>query len=478
MENITVEDIVKACGGTLLAGNGRRYLSRIRLDSRQVEAGDLFVPIIGKKVDAHRFIPQVIRQGAGAVLTSRHSSEEVRTIIEELEKEMPDAEPAAWIQVNDAKQALQAVGAFCRSRLSIPVIGITGSVGKTTTREMTAAALGAGLQVFKTPGNSNSQVGVPIAVSEISQADQAAVIELGMSEPGEMTRIAKVALPTMAMITNIGITHIEQLGSRENIFREKMNIQDGLKDGGVLLLNGDDDMLKEAKARDGHGYRTLYYGTGANSDYRAEDIREENGFPVFTAVYQEERVPVRLNVMGRHNVLNAMAALAAAREHGVPMEAAAKSLEAFSGFAGRQQIYRSHGLTVIDDTYNASPVSMKAGLSVLCAMEGQKRRIAVLADMKELGEDTVSFHREVGSFAAGLSVDALITYGELAEEILQGARTEGNKRLQLFHFSSKDQLISFLDHFLEEGDCILFKGSHSMGLGEVAARYGRKKDKD
>ena len=270
MENITVEDIVKACGGTLLAGNGRRYLSRIRLDSRQVEAGDLFVPIIGEKVDAHRFIPQVIRQGAGAVLTSRHSGEEARAIIEELEKEMPDAEPAAWILVDDTKQALQAVGAFCRSRLSIPVIGITGSVGKTTTREMTAAALGAGLQVFKTPGNSNSQVGVPIAVSEISQADQAAVIELGMSEPGEMTRIAKVALPTMAMITNIGITHIEQLGSTENIFREKMNIQDGLKDGGVLLLNGDDDMLKEAKARDGHGYRTLYYGTGANSDYRAE----------------------------------------------------------------------------------------------------------------------------------------------------------------------------------------------------------------
>ena len=195
MENITVEDIVKACGGTLLAGNGRRYLSRIRLDSRQVEAGDLFVPIIGEKVDAHRFIPQVIRQGAGAVLTSRHSGEEARTIIEELEKEMPDAEPAAWIQVDDTKQALQAVGAFCRSRLSIPVIGITGSVGKTTTREMTAAALGAGLQVFKTPGNSNSQVGVPIAVSEIFQADQAAVIELGMSEPGEMTRIAKVALP-------------------------------------------------------------------------------------------------------------------------------------------------------------------------------------------------------------------------------------------------------------------------------------------
>lgn len=476
MENIKAEDVVKASKGTLLTGDGENILSHIRLDSRQVQEGDFFVPIIGEKVDAHKFIPQVIRQGAAAVFTSRHSQKEAEAVMKELQEKEPERSfSTAWIQVPDTKKALQDLGSFCRKRLSIPVIGITGSVGKTTTREMVAAALAPGFQVFKTPGNSNSQVGVPISISEIKKSDQAAVIELGMSEPGEMTKIAQVARPTMALITNIGITHIEQLGSRENIFREKMNIQDGLEEGGTLLLNGDDDMLKTAKAREGKGYRTLYYGTGKNCDYQAADIREEHGFPVFTAVYKDRKVPVRLQVIGRHNVLNAMAAIAAAHENGVSMEAAAKSLETFTGFDRRQQIYENNGLTVIDDTYNASPASMKAGISVLCALPCRNRRIAVLADMKELGEDTVRFHQEVGEYTASQPVDVLVTYGELAEEIGKGAGKTTDGSLKIYHFTEKEKMTGFLDGFLEKGDCILFKGSNSMKLGETAARYGGKK---
>lgn len=205
---VTVNEIVQASEGRLLAGDGSRTVTGISLDSRKVGAGDLFVPIVGERVDAHRFLEQVAAMGAAAVFTSEHEAEDIPA-----EK----AGEAAWIRVDDTRAALQRFGSWCRGRLSIPVVGITGSVGKTTTREMIAAALGAGLRVYKTPGNSNSQVGVPITMSQIAPEDEIAVIELGMSEPGELTRIAQVARPTMAVITNIGIAHIEQLGSQENL---------------------------------------------------------------------------------------------------------------------------------------------------------------------------------------------------------------------------------------------------------------------
>ena len=208
MEQVFVRDLVEATGGRLLAGNPDTAVMKIRLDSRQVEAGDLFVPIIGERVDGHRFIAQVIETGAAAVLTSEHEEAENQN--------------AAWIRVEDTKEALQNIGRYLRARLTLPLVGVTGSVGKTTTREMIAAALSAKNRVYKTPGNSNSQVGVPITISEISQKDEVGVIELGMSEPGELTIIAKIAKIDMAVITNIGITHIEQLGSRENIYKEKM----------------------------------------------------------------------------------------------------------------------------------------------------------------------------------------------------------------------------------------------------------------
>ena len=210
MEHVTVGDLVKATGGTLLWGSKEENIHKIRLDSRTVEPGDLFVPVIGEKVDGHTFIPQVVRLGAKAVLTGRK---------EEWGLTEQEKGNTAFIQVGDTKEALQDIGRYLRARLSLPLIGITGSVGKTTTREMIAAALSARYRVYKTPGNKNSQVGVPITISEISKEDQVGVIELGMSEPGELTVIAKIAKIDMAVITNIGITHIEQLGSRENIYR-------------------------------------------------------------------------------------------------------------------------------------------------------------------------------------------------------------------------------------------------------------------
>lgn len=454
MEQMTVNDIVKATGGRLLCGDGSLPLVHISIDSRTMRGQDLFVPLIGEKVDAHRFIPQAFAAGASAVLTSEHD-------------EMEDEHP--WIRVEDTKKALQAVGSFYRARLHLPLIGITGSVGKTTTREMIAAALSAGYRVYKTPGNHNSQVGVPITLSDISSEDEIGVLELGMSMPGELTVIAKIAMVDMAVITNVGVTHIEQLGSQENIYREKLTIQDGLKDGGILFLNGDDPRLKETKAKS--GCRTIYYGTGENSDYRAENITIEDGHPSFTAVHGEKRIPVRLHVMGRHNVLNAMVALAVADANHVPMEQAAKALEAFTGFKNRQQIYEQNGITVIDDTYNASPVSMKAGLEVLLSMKKAKRRIAVLADMKELGPEAPAYHHEIGTWLSQHSIDILFTLGDLAQEIEKGA-LEGTQPPTCFHYppEAREALYQTLTQTLQDGDCILLKGSNSMKLGEIAAK--------
>lgn len=459
MENITVRDILEATGGRLICGSEDVTLDHISIDSRAMKGNDLFVPLAGEKVDGHRFIGQAFQNGAAASLTSEHDT---------MEADRP------WIRVEDTKKALQAIGAWYRRRLTLPLVGITGSVGKTTTREMVACALTARYRVFKTPANHNSQVGVPITMTEISGRDEIGVIELGMSEPGELTVIAQIAQIQMAVITNIGITHIEQLGSQENIFQEKMTIQDGLTEGGILFLNGDDELLKKTRARD--GFRTIFYGTGENCDYRAVDVHSEDGCPAFTAVHGEERAEVRLKVMGSHHVANAMVSLAVASACGIPMREAAEKLAEFTGFQNRQQICRVNGMTIIDDTYNASPVSMKAGIEVLRSLNGAGRKIAVLADMKELGPDSPRFHFEIGTYIAEHQVDLVAVLGELAKEIARGVRAQAPE-VAVYEFMEQESLIQWLKTELRPGDDVLFKGSNSMELGKVAAVFLKEDQK-
>ena len=457
MENVSVQDIVLATGGVLLSGDDGVMLNKIRLDSRQVETGDLFVPIIGEKVDAHKFLEQVAEKGAGAVLTSEHK---------EKTEEMAETS-CAWIAVDDTKKALQAVGRYLRKRLTLPIVGVTGSVGKTTTREMIAAALSARFHVYKTPGNSNSQVGVPITVSEITKEDEVGVLELGMSEPGELTVIARIAKPDVAVITNIGITHIGQLGSQENILREKLHITDGMKDGGLLILNGDDPLLKGVQGRE--GLRTVYYGTGENCDFRAVDICFEDGFPSFTAVHGADRQRVRLNVMGQHNVMNAMAAMAVCAECGMTMEEAARGLLTGQGFKNRQQVHETGRFTILDDSYNACPESMKAALQVFNELHPERRHVAVLAEMRELGRETESAHRQVGVFAAEAGIHLLVTLGAECRALTEEFKKRSGAPVA--EFTDKDQMTAYLDQALQDGDCVLFKGANSMALFKVAARY-------
>lgn len=482
MEQVFVRDLVEATGGVLLFGNPDIAVSKIKLDSRQVEPGDLFVPIIGERVDGHKFLPQVIAAGAAVVLTSEHEAEDVEQFLADWNTQKngceedgrviwgENAAKAAWIRVSDTKAALQDIGRHLRARLTLLLVGVTGSVGKTTTREMIAAALSAKYRVYKTPGNSNSQVGVPITISEISQKDEVGVIELGMSEPGELTVIAQIAKIDMAVITNIGITHIEQLGSRENIYKEKMTIQDGLKEDGVLILNGDDDMLCNTKGND--GVKTVYYGLGENCDFRAENINLNDGAATFTAVHGEKHLDVELGVMGQHNVMNALAAIAVCSQCGMTMEEAARGLKTFNGFKGRQQIFSGERYTILDDSYNASPASMKASLNVFKTLKPGMRHVAVLADMKELGDKVMEYHHEIGVHTAETGVDLVVTLGEACHALAEGVKAVSNTPVA--EFLKKEEMVAYLDENLKDGDCILFKGSNSMGLSAVAAHFVEK----
>ena len=469
MTGITVKELLEATGGNLLLGQEDQHAGHISLDSRKMEGDDLFVPIVGERVDAHLFLCQAIASGAAAVFTSEHHRwEDVKASVRQQcggnREQEKKALGAAWIEVPDTKKALQDLGSFCRKRLTLPLVGITGSVGKTTTREMIAEALSAGFLVYKTPGNSNSQVGVPITIAEIPQSAEIGVIELGMSEPGEMERISRVARVDCAVITNIGVAHIEQLGSQEHILEEKLHIQDGMPAEGILFLNGDDPLLASVVPKEGR--KRVLYGLGRDCDYRAEDLHLEEGYPVFTAVHGDRSVRVRLQVMGSHMVSNAMAALAVADTYGLSMEKAALALGQFKGYKGRQQIFEWGGVTVIDDSYNASPVSMKAGLEVLASVKGEGRRIAVLADMKELGLEAVRFHEEIGAYIGEHPLDMVLLLGELASCIGSGmdAARAVTPHIEMDRLA---QVEEWLDEHIREGDCILFKGSNSMKLSEA-----------
>jgi len=469
MTGITVKELLEATGGNLLLGQEDQHAGHISLDSRKMEGDDLFVPIVGERVDAHLFLCQAIASGAAAVFTSEHHRwEDVKASVRQQcggnREQEKKALGAAWIEVPDTKKALQDLGSFCRKRLTLPLVGITGSVGKTTTREMIAEALSAGFLVYKTPGNSNSQVGVPITIAEIPQSAEIGVIELGMSEPGEMERIARVARVDCAVMTNIGVAHIEQLGSQEHILEEKLHIQDGMPAEGILFLNGDDPLLASVVPKEGR--KRVLYGLGRDCDYRAEDLHLEEGYPVFTAVHGDRSVRVRLQVMGSHMVSNAMAALAVADTYGLSMEKAALALGQFKGYKGRQQIFQWGGVTVIDDSYNASPVSMKAGLEVLASVKGEGRRIAVLADMKELGLEAVRFHEEIGAYIGEHPLDMVLLLGELASCI--GSGMDAARAVTPYiEMDRLAQVEEWLDEHIREGDCILFKGSNSMKLSEA-----------
>lgn len=448
MQSVTVKELVKELGGVLLCGDEMTQIGTLSFDSRKIGEKALYVPLLGERVDGHRFIESAFQNGAVATLTAE-------------EKIAVDGK--AHILVKDTKEAMQKVASCLRKKKRIPIVGITGSVGKTTTRALVAEALQAEKTVFQTKGNLNSQIGVPVMLSEIDE-EEIAVLEMGMSEFGEMERLTKMVQPNLAVITCIGVAHIQQLGSQENICKEKMAITLGMKPEDILILNGDDVLLRAKK--DSVENPVLFYGTTKDCDFYATDIQMIDGKAHFLAVCQEEEVKVTLAMMGIHNVLNALAALAVCKLSGVSIQNAAKKLEEFGGVKMRQQVYTTKKYTIIDDTYNANPDSMKAGIRVLMELPKAGRKIAVLGDMLELGEEERFYHEEIGRFAAENGVDLLLTVGKLTPYMAEAALLE-KKGLCAKHFENNKEIGDYLKKLLLPEDVVLLKGSRGMALNEV-----------
>ena len=432
--------------GRLLGGDPLTPVRHVSFDSRDIPEDTLFVPTRGARVDGHDFIEKAFAAGAAATLTER--------------EEIPRGTHPA-VLVEDTTAALQRLAAKERMNYRGRVIGITGSVGKTTTREMVKAALSAGYTVTGSEKNMNSQLGTPVVLCHMDYEAQRAVIEMGISEPGEMKKLVSMVRPHAVAVTNIGVAHIEYLGSREGICEEKMHIADTLGEDGVAVLNGEEPLL--TAYRDRLPGRVLTYGLEENMDVYGTNL-ELGDTASFTAVFKEDglRVPVRLSVPGRHNVMNALAALVLARAEGVDPAAAAAALEGFGGFKRRLERIRIGEQTLIDDSYNAGPPSMKAALDVLARATG--RRIAVLADMLELGEDSARLHREVGEYAAALPIDLYICMGKeiraLEEALAEAGRT-------VFHTENLEETLELVKKVAAAGDVLLLKGSNSMRLDEI-----------
>ena len=449
MKNVNIDFILKATAGKLKGKKNDIEVQSICLDSRQAKEGALFVPIVGEKVDAHDFIKKVYESGIRVSLSEREDTK------------VP--EDMSIILVENSVKALQDIAKAYRESINIPIVAITGSVGKTTTKEMISLALSAQKKVYKTPANQNSQVGVPKTVLESDLSADVIVIEMGISEFSEMHRISEIVKADVAVVNNIGVAHIQNFGTRESIRDEKLHIIDGMKEGAKLFLNAEDDMLAGAKLSKKMDVEYFAVSdTGLSKNY-ASHIELVNSCPQFIAHIGGEEVAVELNIQGMHQVLNAVIALTVAKFYGVDLKSASKKLSEFRGFRHRQEIIKYKDITIIDDSYNASPDSMRAALLILKDMKA-RRKIAVLADMRELGEDEVNLHRQIAQFIKeNACADLLLTYGELAKNIHDYVR-EHFSACEALHFDDKAELDTFLKKTVAAEDVVLFKGSNSMKL--------------
>ncbi len=445
MKSLTLNEIAAACGGKLF-GSGDVRVCHISTDSRKTEKGELFVPIVGEKFDGHDFIEDTLKNGAAAFISQREMDTSV-----------------SYVLVEDTVRALGDIAAAYRELFDIKVVGITGSVGKTTTKDMIAAVLSVKYNTVKTQGNFNNHIGLPMTVFNIDETTEAAVLEMGMNHFGEISHLTKIAKPDIAVITNVGVSHIEYLGSREGILKAKCEIFEGLKPDGIKILNGDCDMLVSLRSREDNA--CFYSLEDESCDIYARDIRflslEESSF---TIVCSAGEIPVRLHASGRHMISNALAATGVGLYMGLDTDEIKRGLEAFRSGDKRMDVIKTDRYTLINDTYNANPQSVRAGLDVIAELEG--RSVAILGEMLELGEKSAEFHREVGEYAAKVGVDAVVGIGnENVMQLTLGAAFGGAKKV--FYYKTKAEFYENVKKVLKKNDTVLIKASRGSRFEEI-----------
>ncbi len=454
MDPLSLSQIAEFAGGTLTGGDAEARVTRISTDSRTLKAGDLFVPLRGENFDGHEFVRQAAERGAlGAVV---EKSWEGKT---------PDS--LALIRVDDSLAAYQQIAARYRKTLFLKVVAITGSNGKTSTKDFVAAALGHRFRITKTEGNFNNHIGLPRTILEATSQDEIAVWEIGMNHPGEIAALARIAAPDVAIITNVGMAHIEFMGSREAIAQEKGSLGQAVSAAGTVILNADDPFSAGIAART--KAKVILAGIEKGS-VRATDLRQSAQGAEFTILEGAHRCRAQLPVPGLHMVQNALLAIAAGRVFGLSIEESAKGLGSASLTKARLQIKTIHGVDFIDDSYNANPDSMRAALRTLAELETEGRRVAVLGAMGELGKESARGHRDVGEAAASFSIDQLIAVGEGAGEIAEAARSAGLKDSR--YLVSPEEAAALLSAEAKSGDLVLIKGSRTARTERVLEKFG------
>jgi UDP-N-acetylmuramoyl-tripeptide--D-alanyl-D-alanine ligase len=438
----------------------RMEVKGVSIDSRTIREGELFVAIKGDRFDGHDFVPEVMKRGAWGSLVARTVLENRFPLLGGLKNVLP---------VEDTLTALQEMAYWHRRQFAIPVVGITGSNGKTTTKEMLAGILQQQGPVLKNEGNLNNHIGVPLTLLRLNASHTAAVVEMGMSAAGEIDLLARFVGPDVAVITNIGPAHLEFLRSLDLVAQAKGELFSHLKPEGTAVLNADDRYFDELKRK--FSGRVLSFGMDRMSDVRASHIRQEKGFTDFTIRSDGSSANVRLRAVGRHNIYNALAAAAAALAVGMSLDVVKNGLESFLPSAMRSELRQVQGRTVLADCYNANPASMDAALATLISLKSGGRAIAVLGDMLELGTVTVDAHRAIGETVARLGVDLVITLGQLAKHVGEGAIDAGMPKDRVLEAGSQAEAAALLKKLSRPGDTVLIKGSRGMKMEKILEEF-------
>ena len=449
MKNLTLENITNACHGTF-RGNASlltQEVAGVVIDSRKVEEDFLFVAIDGANVNAHKFIPDVVKKGALCVVSHEDLGE----------TDFP------YIFVESTGQALLDIAKLYRDSVNPKVVGVTGSVGKTSTKEMIASVLAQKYKVHKTLGNFNNEWGLPITLFAMPEDTEVAILEMGINHFGEMRRLSSVSNPDICVITNIGIAHLEFLKTREGILQEKTEMIKDMKDGGSILLNGDDDLLSTVGAY--KGVEPQFFGVGRDNSFYADNIQPLGlkGTACTIHLPSGETFDCIVPLPGSHMVLNALAGTAAGYSLALTAEEIKAGIEGLPMMPGRNNIIKTDKLIILDDCYNANPVSMKAAMNVLNL--GIGRKVAILGDMGELGENSSQMHYDTGKYAADNHIDVVCAIGNVSKELADGAKT--NPDCEVHWFEKTEDFIEAIDTVVKDGDNVLVKASHAMHFEKI-----------
>ena len=469
----TVDELREVISVKVLAGqaslSGKRRIRQISTDSRSIRRGDLFVALRGDRFDGHEFVPAVLAQGAaGAIVHDGYHLPSSLSAVRRIARQ-----PVPFLfGVRDPLFAYQQLATHYRSRFTIPMVAVTGSNGKTTTKEMVAAVLAQRWPILKTEGNFNNRIGVPATLFRLTARHQAAVIEMGVDQQGQTTRLCEIVRPTIGVITNIGPDHLEFFGSMEGSAQAKAELLDLLPSDGMAMLNADDPYFDYLASR--AQCRVVSFGNSAVADVRASQVTSDARQGTTFRLHLPGKIRptiVRMKVHGTHNVTNALAAAAVGMALNLSGAMIAQGLSRFRPAAMRSQVVTLHGVHFINDCYNANPASMNAALQLLAQWRPARDRIAVLGDMLELGAETGRLHREVGQFLAAQGLSRLIACGALGREIAEGARQGGMAGVQIDEVDDAAAAADYLKKILRQGDVVLVKASRGMKMEQVVQTF-------